>query len=1073
MKKSIFIINIILISFHAFAQLDLKNYVNTVPPNIASFEKYGNTPVNYSSGQISNSINLYTFEIDSHIKIPIDLIYGNSGLKPDAIPSWVGNGWDLMPGGYITQEIRGIDDLLPGGLVHDESVRTKLSNYINGVTTNPTDKYHFIKDVLNGNGDSQPDIFSLNILGRSTRFYFDGTTVKFINYMPFKVELQSPIGFIVTDEMGYKYYFVNSIANSGSHNDDIFELASLGGTRTWNLDKIVTPNNEEVLFQYSGDAIYTTTNSSTTYTWGPGIGAYSGNSDYQCIPGFTGPNNSESTSTIAQSILQSISYKNRKINFETIVRNDIQTVSGSVAHALSAIKVFNENNELINNIQFTYNNNLRLRLDKVAMLNPLTSEPVKNYAFAYYNSPADVSTVPLITSPNRVYGLDYWGYYNGQNANSPLSVTDIDYSQMFPGLTSRFGHNTHYSDNSFSMIGMLKRITYPTGGYSEYEYESNQMLYPNGVGMPPFLRTDAVPIYTNIFDRGITCNDNNGDGVGYFVINQDSPNIEIQWNFTTLDNSDLCTLEIKKNGDSQNTFETFGYTVSGSKHLLLSSGTYQYHLHSGCAFAEANAPNRAEFNVRSFVLLNPLPVNVGGNRILRVKDFDNTGNLSLIRKLSYAQPELNQAPSYIDNYNVISESYVQSPWPHMICGPVYSIGEHNLADQTGFHITYRQVIEDLGENGENGKNVYYYDSKQLVTGNYLQSPFPPTTDLSWRDNDLLRKEIYKNTGSAFIKQQSTGFVYSPVPLPSTYTPEVLKGLKFGIAGKVVLGNEDPQNYNDYFNSGSIFLPTDRHAQVAVSDTLFNDNGALIVTQTTHSYSDQDFLLSKSTSTGSDGSLLEKSFWYANDFNSGANVATLKANHIIGESLKAITSKNGNIVSGQIITADDFGNITESYNYEGVGSQPKPLHDPNNYYLPNFTLRNNLSYNSYNKVKQMLKTNGSPVAILWGYNGSYPVAEIKNASYQQVLNALGQTTIDQLNTNPGNDSTLRGIINTLRTALPSAEVTTYTYNPLIGMTSSTDPKGMTTFYEYDSFQRLMNIRDKDLNIIKHIDYNYHH
>jgi hypothetical protein len=53
----------------------------------------------------------------------------------------------------------------------------------------------------------------------------------------------------------------------------------------------------------------------------------------------------------------------------------------------------------------------------------------------------------------------------------------------------------------------------------------------------------------------------------------------------------------------------------------------------------------------------------------------------------------------------------------------------------------------------------------------------------------------------------------------------------------------------------------------------------------------------------------------------------------------------------------------------------------------------------------------------------------------------------------------------------ALMTTYTYDPLIGMTSSTDPKNETRYYEYDSLQRLMNIKDKDGNIIKHIDYHY--
>jgi len=56
-------------------------------------------------------------------------------------------------------------------------------------------------------------------------------------------------------------------------------------------------------------------------------------------------------------------------------------------------------------------------------------------------------------------------------------------------------------------------------------------------------------------------------------------------------------------------------------------------------------------------------------------------------------------------------------------------------------------------------------------------------------------------------------------------------------------------------------------------------------------------------------------------------------------------------------------------------------------------------------------------------------------------------------------------------MKSAFVTTYTYNPAIGQTSSTDAKNEITYYEYDNFQRLMNIKDKDGNIIKHIDYHY--
>ena len=45
------------------------------------------------------------------------------------------------------------------------------------------------------------------------------------------------------------------------------------------------------------------------------------------------------------------------------------------------------------------------------------------------------------------------------------------------------------------------------------------------------------------------------------------------------------------------------------------------------------------------------------------------------------------------------------------------------------------------------------------------------------------------------------------------------------------------------------------------------------------------------------------------------------------------------------------------------------------------------------------------------------------------------------------------IERLRSALPAARVWTYTYRPLFGMTSATDPAGQTTRYGYDSAGRL--------------------
>jgi YD repeat-containing protein len=65
------------------------------------------------------------------------------------------------------------------------------------------------------------------------------------------------------------------------------------------------------------------------------------------------------------------------------------------------------------------------------------------------------------------------------------------------------------------------------------------------------------------------------------------------------------------------------------------------------------------------------------------------------------------------------------------------------------------------------------------------------------------------------------------------------------------------------------------------------------------------------------------------------------------------------------------------------------------------------------------------------------------------------------------------IDEVRVYPSDALMTTYTYEPLYGLSSETDMSGKTIFYEYDGFQRLKNVKDYQGNIIKSYQYNYAH
>jgi YD repeat-containing protein len=60
---------------------------------------------------------------------------------------------------------------------------------------------------------------------------------------------------------------------------------------------------------------------------------------------------------------------------------------------------------------------------------------------------------------------------------------------------------------------------------------------------------------------------------------------------------------------------------------------------------------------------------------------------------------------------------------------------------------------------------------------------------------------------------------------------------------------------------------------------------------------------------------------------------------------------------------------------------------------------------------------------------------------------------------------------IRVQPSDAFMTSYTYKPLVGMTSETDPNNKTKYYEYDALGRLTLVFDQNRNILRKICYNY--
>lgn len=130
------------------------------------------------------------------------------------------------------------------------------------------------------------------------------------------------------------------------------------------------------------------------------------------------------------------------------------------------------------------------------------------------------------------------------------------------------------------------------------------------------------------------------------------------------------------------------------------------------------------------------------------------------------------------------------------------------------------------------------------------------------------------------------------------------------------------------------------------------------------------------------------------------------------------------------------------------------------------------YDTKGNIREYTSLDGTGTVYLWSYNYQYPIAEIKNATYLQVSRILTQALIDRVAGAAEPSASDMAAINNLRpnTSL-NALVSTYTYKPLVGILTATDPSGTTTYYEYDTFGRLKRTKDVDGRTIQEYDYHY--
>jgi hypothetical protein len=133
----------------------------------------------------------------------------------------------------------------------------------------------------------------------------------------------------------------------------------------------------------------------------------------------------------------------------------------------------------------------------------------------------------------------------------------------------------------------------------------------------------------------------------------------------------------------------------------------------------------------------------------------------------------------------------------------------------------------------------------------------------------------------------------------------------------------------------------------------------------------------------------------------------------------------------------------------------------------------LSYNltgSNSITDATLNSANTYIVGYWGYSGN--TIKVNGSSGTSKV-TLGNWTYYEVQVTGATTVTISGTggIDELRLYPKGALMTTYTYEPLVGITSQSDASDKITYYTYDGLGRLHMIQDQYGNILKRYDYEY--
>lgn len=1051
-----------------------RNIPNILPatPESFKFSQYGNIPVGLFTGAPNINVPLSQFT-SGDIQIPISINYSSNGINVDEMNGAVGLGWTFISGGVITRTIRDKADEKSGYASGDVPL-------LEGSSAEMTE---YLKFCEADDFDSERDLYTANFGGNSVKFLISKSgNIVMIDQKDYQIKKNDGGNlFSIILDNGIRYNFnavenvINRTLNVGGHQ------IPTQYPQAWYLTSVVDTKGNTVTIEYN-DVSYINVISqsqSMTYTTGTQL-KYGG---------------MVNTGTTANAY--SCPMENYVILPELgLIADSQQTVFGKQVK-----KIYDSNNNLItftyspqsedypklNNIKKTHGDTV---IDDVSFsyLSTTTSRLFltvvhdnknnSSHQFSYYNPES---------FPKRLsFSRDMWGYYNGKNNGSlvpQLFESDDPYAPQYNGADQSI-------NSTVGLYGLLKSVTYPTGGNTLLNYENHKR---KGTIKVPGQKTDVGISTYNTTNSGSTSTEE------IIITPQKTDRIRIGvadylYEMGTCANSPtLGTLKQRAEIQVQDV-TTGGYLSLAlwdqASHMYIPQGT-SYSIKVGnSAFLDVNGTKGRPVKIiltARFACSEAYAtaqyytsddssfegdILLGGYRIASTVDSASDG-VPVTRKYNYvkdngeysinvvSEPIFKEGRTVGSTCNVLSQA--QPIFLNYTAITSSNIGRLNSLSPNIFYATVEEQIEGKG------KIVHHFGTVEDYLGSPIRGSWimtSPATNAGWNNGKELLT-VYKDQNNTILKIIENNFIEDPAR--TFYLGAISRRKIF----EPVLSNDTWNNFENldatYYKNISRFT----YLQSQKSTDYFN--GVPMKTETEYFYNNP--LHHQQTSqktTNTDLSTQTTTYAYSHE---KGNQKLIDAN-MVGIPLETTTTQTLGSTTKTLSHVETI--YPTSIPTTQAGSLLLPLSVKSYDLLTPTSSTTEVTYDQYDSkgnLQQYTTKDGVSVAIIWGYNQTQPIAKVEGATYAQV-SSLASAIITASNTDASaaanNDElALLTALDTFRnnSVLSGYQISTYTYDPLIGVRSITPPSGIREYYIYDSANRLEKVVDINGNILKEYKYNY--